>query len=242
MGLNTIFGINGIGKDTVAEELRKRNPKIEVTSMSRVLMYILGISNTYDVHEKITEKQYKLLEDTPQNIMKDIENTEYRHLLENMAKGEENVIFLAHLVSALRLGNNVKYLDDRLTPEWFVKSNKNLIQLIAPADLISDRRKKDFSRRREVDVAQISTHQQMCSKEWERILSMSSSSKKKMYVVENIELSKAVKEIEDIIYERIKCRNDFIQSLKCYSDDKNSQATLIGLNIQRNIKEEKDGR
>lgn len=44
MGLNTIFGINGIGKDTVAEELRKRKPEVIVTSMSRVLMYILGIS------------------------------------------------------------------------------------------------------------------------------------------------------------------------------------------------------
>ena len=51
MGLYTIFGINGIGKDTVAKEIRKKTQDIEVTSMSRLLMFILGISKSYDVQE-----------------------------------------------------------------------------------------------------------------------------------------------------------------------------------------------
>ena len=59
MGLYTIFGINGIGKDTVAEEIRKKRQNIEVTSLSRLLMFILGISKSYDVREKIDEEQYK---------------------------------------------------------------------------------------------------------------------------------------------------------------------------------------
>ena len=41
IGLNTIFGINGVGKDTVAEALRQRNPEIKVVSGSRLLMYLL---------------------------------------------------------------------------------------------------------------------------------------------------------------------------------------------------------
>ena len=69
MGIYTIFGINGIGKDTVSEEIRKKRQDIKVTSMSRLLMFILGISKSYDVREKINEEQYKALEEIPQSII-----------------------------------------------------------------------------------------------------------------------------------------------------------------------------
>lgn len=92
MGLYTIFGINGIGKDTIAEELRNKNPEIEVTSMSRLLMFIIGISKTYDVREKISERQYKTLENIPQSKMIDIENNEYRELIEKISKSDKYVI------------------------------------------------------------------------------------------------------------------------------------------------------
>ena len=74
MGLYTIFGINGIGKDTIAEELRKKNQEIEVTSMSRLLMFILGISKTYDVeyNEDNTIKSFKPNCDAPIKIKKRI--------------------------------------------------------------------------------------------------------------------------------------------------------------------------
>ena len=112
MGLTTIFGVNGVGKDSVAEGLRKRHPEVRITSMSRILMYALGISKTCDIRERISEEQYKLLENTPQSIIANIENNQYRHLLERMANSDENVIFLAHLVSALRLGDEKTYLTD----------------------------------------------------------------------------------------------------------------------------------
>ena len=38
-----------------------------------MLMYILGISKTYDVREKVTEEQYKILESIPQTQMVKIE-------------------------------------------------------------------------------------------------------------------------------------------------------------------------
>ena len=76
MAITTLFGINGVGKDTIAENLRKKNPEITVSSVSRMLMYILGISKTYDVREKVTEEQYKILESIPQTQMVKIENEE----------------------------------------------------------------------------------------------------------------------------------------------------------------------
>ena len=69
MAITTIFGINGVGKDTVANSLRTNNPDLLVTSISRMLMYILGITKTYDVNEKVCEEQYKMLESVPQEKM-----------------------------------------------------------------------------------------------------------------------------------------------------------------------------
>lgn len=216
MGLITIFGINGVGKDTVAEKLRANNPDITVTSMSRMLMYLLGISKTYETREKISEKQYKRLENTPQEIISSIENNEYRKLLEELS-ATDNVIFLAHLVSALRLGNETMYLTDKQIPKWFVDINEQMIQLVAPASIISQRRKEDKSRRRNCHIEQIFEHQELCSKEWQRIKRINTNKTKQMHIVENIELNQAVRQIEDIIYERSPNykENEFIKSLKC---------------------------
>ena len=132
MALNTIFGINGVGKDTVANVLRADNPNLSVTSMSRMLMYILGITKSYDVSEKASEEQYKKLEGIPQERMIEIENTEYKKLLSELSKSDENVLMLAHLILALRHGDKINYLTDRTIPDWYVNLNDSLIQLVAP--------------------------------------------------------------------------------------------------------------
>lgn len=204
MGLNTIFGINGIGKDTIAEELRKKNPQIRVTSVSRILMYILGITNTYDVREKVTEEQYKLLENTPQSTMIEIENNDYRKLLEKIAKNENKTIFINHLVTAMRHGKKIEYLTERKIPNWFIELNDNIIQIVSPSNLIAQRRMNDISRNRSTDINQIEEHQELCTKEWKRISEENILFKNKMHIVENIQLSKAVADIENIILEKDK--------------------------------------
>ena len=215
MGLYTMFGINGIGKDTVAEEIRKKRQNIEVTSLSRLLMFILGISKSYDVREKINEEQYKALEETPQSTMRSIEDNEYRQLLEQLAKGDKDVIFLSHLITALRLGNNVEFLEDRKTPDWFVDINDKLIQLVAPAQIVAERRQKDKTRRRCYEIDEIIKHQELCTKEWERIKRKDYYTAKKMSVVENIDLNQAVREVENIIFTRNKGnRAKFVQGLR----------------------------
>lgn len=215
MGLYTIFGINGIGKDTVAEEIRKKRQNIEVTSLSRLLMFILGISKAYDVREKIDEEQYKALEETPQSTMRSIEDNEYRQLLEKLAKGDKDVIFLSHLITALRLGNKVEFLEDRKTPDWFVDINDKLIQLVAPAQIVAERRQKDKTRRRCYEIDEIIKHQELCTKEWERIKRKDYYTAKKMSVVENIDLNQTVREVENIIFRRNKGnRAKFVQGLR----------------------------
>lgn len=150
----------------------------------------------------------------------------------------------------MRLGEEVKFLENRLTPDWFLDMNKNLIQLVAPVNLVKERREKDSSRKRQSDIVQILKHQKLCSEEWERIARKSVLTSSKMHVIENVDLNKAVNEIENIIYERdnIKSnRNEFIQRLKYQvtpiGDEKNNSLICTRkTDVSKNVKEERDGR
>ena len=204
MALTTIFGINGVGKDTVANELRIKNTDISVTSMSRVLMYILDITKTYDVSEKVCEDQYKKLESVPQSKMIEIENTDYKKILCEISKSDQNVLMLSHLISALRHGEQINYLTDRLTPDWYVDANTALIQLVAPFNVISERRKNDQTRNRNIDISEIEYHQSLCTNEWERIKRVKPEAINKMFIVENVDLSKATSDIENIMKNKVK--------------------------------------
>ena len=204
MALTTIFEINGVGKDTVANELRINNTDISVTSMSRVLMYILDITKTYDVSEKVCEDQYKKLESVPQSKMIEIENTDYKKILCEIAKSDKNVLMLSHLISALRHGEQINYLTDRLTPDWYVDANTALIQLVAPFSVISERRKNDQTRNRNVDISEIEYHQSLCTNEWERIKRVKPEAINKMFIVDNIDLCKTTSDIENIMKNKVK--------------------------------------
>lgn len=197
MGLITIFGINGVGKDTIANQLKKKRPNIKITSMSRILMYILGITNTFETAEKVTEEQYKQLESIPQERMKQIEENEYKDLLTMLSKKNEETILLTHLVSALRLGEKTIYLEDRLTPDWLVENSNTLIQLVVPPQILSERRQNDGSRKRDTNVEEIEKHQKMCLREWGRIRKRHPS--KTMYTIVNIDLDESVDTVEKVI-------------------------------------------
>lgn len=204
MAITTIFGINGVGKDTVANSLRTNNPDLLVTSISRMLMYILGITKTYDVNEKVCEEQYKMLESVPQEKMIKIENTDYKDMLDEIASSKEDLIMLSHLISALRHGDKIQYLTDRTTPDWYVKLNQVLIQLVAPSDIVSYRRKNDVNRKRETSIKEIEYHQSLCTNEWERIKRVNPDTTNRMFIVNNINLSDATNEIEKIMHDQAK--------------------------------------
>lgn len=204
MAITTIFGINGVGKDTVANSLRTNNPDLLVTSISRMLMYILGITKTYDVNENVCEEQYKMLESVPQEKMIKIENTDYKDMLDEIASSKEDLIMLSHLISALRHGDKIQYLTDRTTPDWYVKLNQALIQLVAPSDIVSYRRKNDINRKRETSIEEIEYHQSLCTNEWERIKRVNPDTTNRMFIVNNINLSDATNEIEQIMHDQAK--------------------------------------
>lgn len=197
IGLNTICGINGVGKDTVAGELRKRNPNLIVTSEARLLMYFSGISKTYDVSEEVNEEHYKQLEAIPRSVKTEIENNKFRQLFETLQENKESVLLISHLVPLLRHGDEIQYLKREL-PSWFVEPNENFIQLVAPADIIRKRRVEDTSRLRPTNIDQILEHQGLCDIEWERISRLHRPDM--LHTIQNINLSETVVEIENILY------------------------------------------
>ena len=119
------------------------------------------------------------------------------------------------LITALRLGNKVEFLEDRKTPDWFVDINDKLIQLVAPAQMVAERRQRDKTRRRCYEIDEIIKHQELCTKEWERIKKKDYCTARKMSIVENIDLNQAVREVENIIFTRSKeNRAKFVQGLR----------------------------
>lgn len=196
MALTTIFGINGVGKDSVANLLRETDDSLIVTSMSRLYMYILGIIDSIDSRTKVSEEQYKLLEQVPQEVMKKIDNEKLKPLLLDLAASDKNVIYISHLVSALRNGNEIIYLTDHLTPDWLISASK-LIQIVAPSNLILERRLNDKARKRSSSLDEINYHQNLCNMEWERIEKSHLSNE--MYIVENIDLYTCAEDVKKII-------------------------------------------
>ena len=85
-----------------------------------------------------------------------------------------------------------------MTPDWYIDLNENLIQLIAPSNVIAIRRMNDATRVRSSNIEQIEEHQALCSNEWERIMSRGPEVKQKMHIVDNISLERAVEDVENI--------------------------------------------
>ena len=203
MTLSTLYGINGVGKDTVAEKLRESvDQRLIVTSMSRLSMYLLGIAKDLDVSGKLPPDAYKRLEQVPQPEMIALENGPYKEMVAELADGGDKALLLGHLVTALHLGGSINYLTDRTTPDWYIENNSSFVQLTAPAETIMQRRQRDAStgvRSRPVEFDQIIEHQELCNQEWERIESGLVTPSRGMHVIENQDLDRAVAEVREII-------------------------------------------
>jgi len=201
MALSTLYGVNGVGKDTIGAELLSRHPDTQLTSESRLFMYILGITSDYRAQTKASREQYKQLEDTPQKRMLEIQDTDYMYLVDDLKKRENTTILLSHLVFALHLDKEITYLDSRETPEWFVDANDTLVQLVAPPEVILERRMQDAAQRDRgaFTLEDIQTHQRLCDRKWEKLTALAVNDTV-CISVENINKDQAAEETEHAIF------------------------------------------
>lgn len=201
MAFHTMYGINGVGKDTIANQLRQRNPNLETITESRMLMYLLGITNSYKATDSVSREQYAQLEATPQQIVRQIETDgPLKELVGNISARPRPTLNLSHLVFAMHLNGAVEYLV-KPKEDWFLDEVDSLTQIVAPSDVILSRRLGEIGlRQRVVDgVDEIDHHQMLCDKEWDRIYGKIGH-QTTMKVIENTDLLTAVAEAEAVIY------------------------------------------
>jgi adenylate kinase len=203
MSLEIIFGINASGKDTIAKKLKKIDNEIQITSESRLLMYHLGYISSFYFENPINKEDYKKLENTSQEKIKQITKTSYKQTLENFRDSNIRYVLLSHLVFALALDKNKPiYLTDRDVPSWYNKVGNNFIQIICNAEEILRRRIKDKNNntrdRGNIDsFVEITKHQNLCNIKWEKFVK--NLPKNSYIIIENNNLKRAVNMINKFI-------------------------------------------
>lgn len=198
MSIYTLYGINGVGKDTVAGEVKRDFPDTQITSESRILMYLLGITSEFGTDYPVSREQYRQLEDMPQPVMRDLTEGEYKCFVQDLRDRDDVTVILSHLVFALFLDKEIQYLDDKDVPDWFIQSNDALVQLIAPPELVLARRAIDARDRGAANTKDIEYHQYLCDQKWVKVVNLAGVSA--CHTVENIVLEEAATRFKEVIY------------------------------------------
>lgn len=198
MSLIAMYGVNAVGKDTVANLIQEQEGRdyIRLTSESRLLMHHLGLIPSIETKYRVSRDIYKKLEDTPQSIILELIETKYRDHLEILKSETAATTFLlSHLVFALNLDKDrpVYLLKD--IPDWTREVFNGFIHLRAPISEIIKRRHQDeeVRDRGAMEYSQIRYHQGLCDRKWEELVY---PLHRETYTeVWNVELEESVKEI-----------------------------------------------
>lgn len=200
MSLITIFGVNGVGKDTIAIGFRKRNPKTFITSESRLLMHYLGIIDKYGIDDQVTKEDYKKLENTSQDQVKALTNGIYKDSLTSFSQKAHLTVLLSHLVFMLHIDKDKPvFLDEKDPP--FPELSDGLIQIKSKIEDIFSRKIKDNEKgireRYHCATELIKKHQLLCDKKWEKIVAYRPINT--YTVINNDNIDKAVIDVEKFI-------------------------------------------
>lgn len=200
MPLITMFGINAVGKDTIANKFMERNPKTFITSESRLLMHYLGIIDKCGVDDQVARKDYKKLENTSQKRIKTITNGVYKDSLISFSQNSHLTILLSHLVFMLHIDKEEPvFLDEKDPP--FPELSNGLIQIKSGIEDVLSRKIKDnetgIRERYHCAKELIKKHQYLCDKKWEKIIA--SRPINTYTVIDNDNIDKAVSDVERFI-------------------------------------------
>lgn len=195
MSIVTIYGVNAVGKDTVANKLKEQEADLFITSESRLLMYHLGIVPSFETNYKASREDYKRLEDTPQSTMLGLIETTYRDHLQQLRERCGATLLLSHLVFALNLDKDQPVYLVKDISEWTREVIHGFIHLKAPIIEIYKRRHLDSGLRDRgaAEISQIAYHQELCDRKWNELTAPLSP--ETHTVIQNINLDIAVDEV-----------------------------------------------
>ena len=202
-----IYGVNGVGKDAIALSLSREYTNSVVVSDQRILMYHLGIIDSYDNSLKIDKEKYKKLEDTSNEKFIDIYQNKFIQTLSEIKSNYDIVFLISHLVISLHTDKESPlYMDT----ESININLENLLSGIADGVFYIKSDCKDILKRREVDAKKydrqrplrledIKQHQYLNDKKWDEISKYVSENKKITILNDEGKLDKAISTSRDFI-------------------------------------------
>lgn len=201
MSLETMYGINASGKDTIAMKIKEQNPSVFITTESRILMWLLGITNDYAAESQVLRAQYETLENTSQNQIEDVTNTAYKKMLEGFRENKNITFLLSHLVFLLHIDKKPTFLNGK--DPAFPEISSGLIHIKSPFEDILARmmydNKSGVRFRATSNVELLTRHQTLCNKKWEQIISARPPETYITVMNENGDLAAAVRQVENFI-------------------------------------------
>jgi guanylate kinase len=178
MALILIFGINGVGKDTLEVEMRKKyGDLVGIVLTTRVLFKSLGFDVNYfygepaPTSEKLAE-MYKVLEATSKSKVDEIMNFDLpQKLLEVKSKFQLGFLS-AHLVSATRKPTGEIHYKTGYAYPWFKEFVDGFVYLRStPEELLrrrEDENRRGIRKRLPMTLDEIALQLQISDKEWKR--------------------------------------------------------------------------
>ena len=199
MPLYTVFGVNGVGKDSVIREAQQAEPDIMVISETKLLMFGLGIIGAFDSSVTPGREHYLALETTSQSEIQQVEDY-FIDILEPVADSPVRTVMTSHLIPAQLLNNSPNYLI-KPKPACLHTVGRALINITAnPSDVFA-RRNADERDRGNLEVQDIAEHMGLCGQEWQRLQAEAATqgSSAEFFTIDNSNLLKASEQMLTLI-------------------------------------------
>ncbi len=144
MPLVLLVGINGVGKDTVANEIKTRWPGIKVVSGSKVFMKAAGLSVGLNTNQPASLQDYQFIEAIPADEAEQIYNTQFYQILSDLKNSSAITLLLYHLcIVKVDPKSNAISFDDSFVRDWYYDLFDCFILLHTDATQIQTRQLAD---------------------------------------------------------------------------------------------------
>lgn len=172
MALTIIFGVNGVGKDTLANAVQKAHPQIILVSASRALMKAFGLPVEITADFPVPFEYYRTLE-TNESTINALYDSKFVDILREFKNSGKDGIILHHLcVIKPQLDGTLIYDDDVLRP-WFYELFDQFILIRTEPKIIKERQEKDIQSgkrtRHGLSLAQIEEQVQKSDAQWQEL-------------------------------------------------------------------------
>ncbi len=193
-----IYGINGVGKDSIVELISEQDSRFIVISQSRLLMYHLGFTKSFLKKSKIVDGDYKKLELIPEKEISAVRNNLCYDSILKLSSSGKIILYLSHLTVARFFAKEKSFVVPEV-PNWVKEKTNGLVFIDANKRDVVSWRKKD-SRKRLNSLIGVSQQQQEEKKEW---LNLTNSTNIPFIIIKNEpdKLEKAAEELKSFIEE-----------------------------------------